>query len=362
MSNSLPFAKAGEDGVTDRLSDQKRCWRQVGEYVRENKIKHVFLVGDIYDKAKVDPITLAETTKSLSLLAQDAQVYVMAGNHDAESVRGGRYNVEYLQAIEGISYIKAGEVLQHPSSGMDVNFWPVEYMPAKETRGELEKIRAKIKDTSAINVLLFHNSVIGCKHLAWVCDDGLTQDEMLDGFDYAIGGHFHTQQFFGPGERGMYTGSWMQFDFGDSGDKRGFLDVTFGNKIKVKHVRLDAPRFWIGEWKSPLEWPKRAKAGDYIRFDLECTHAEYTLVKPDIAKVIEAAQSAGYNVQCRQKPIYHHAQRIVEPELDRMNLLDITKRYVKSDFVDVESLNRVALAKLGVEIMEEAQHDLRNNR
>jgi DNA repair exonuclease SbcCD nuclease subunit len=204
MSNSLPYARPAEDGRTDRLNDQLDMFQTVGRYARDNpEIKGAFLNGDTFDKSKPDPVTLVETIGAIRELARIVPVYILPGNHDAcNSLKGERFNVELFDHIGDdvdITYMETGS----PVHLGDVTFWPIEFMPASETMARVKEMRDRVNSPTyvkagATNVLLFHNAVVGCQHLSWVCDDGILAEELCEGWDYVIGGHFHTHQDFGP--------------------------------------------------------------------------------------------------------------------------------------------------------------------
>lgn len=352
-SNALPYSRPSADGRTDRLDHQLANWDQMREYALKHKVDGVFLLGDLFDKARLDPVTLAETAAALRRLAEVAPLNILPGNHDALTIKGERFNVEVFKNIDGIRYIDA----EQPLDVGPVVFWPLEYMTAEATREQLEGMRLVIRESGCgPNVLLFHNSVIGCSHLAWLCDDGLTPDEMLEGFDWAIGGHFHTHQRFGDGDRGMYCGAWMQHDFGDVGEDRGFWDITWKDgKRKDKLVTAQSPKFHTAE---PAVIPETAERGDYIRWEVHCTHAEYEGVREQLEKAKGLAFKRGFRVDYKHKPVYQHAARIVTTdEMSTVSMREMVDRYVDSDDIELGQLKAKRLKRLGAEIMAEAEID-----
>lgn len=352
MSNGLSYALPSEDGRTDRLDHQLKEWLHMRDYALEVEVDGIFLLGDLFDKAKLDPVTLAETTNALLELSEAAVVYILPGNHGAVSIKGERFNVEIFKNIGSrIRYIdQMTPIRQGP-----ITFWPLEYMPRLATLAALKTIRTSVADDPGeVNVLLFHNSVVGCSHLAWLCDDGITPEELLEGFDYAIGGHFHTHQKFGDAQQGMYTGAWMQHDFGDRGEKRGFWDIKFKHdgSIYRKHIRSQTPRFWYAD---PYTVPKKAKSGDYVRWEIEATHADFERARPDLEDAKREHQKAGYHVEFKPKYIYQHTARIVETdEMADVGMAEMVSRYVGSDHVEKGTLDLARLKSLGAEIMAEA--------
>ena len=93
FSNSLPGAIPGENGVTNRLQDQINLFDELCEIVREEKITDVFVLGDIFDKSIVDPITLTTAMNCFRNLSNFACVQILSGNHDSNG------NERYLTEV-----------------------------------------------------------------------------------------------------------------------------------------------------------------------------------------------------------------------------------------------------------------------
>lgn len=352
MSNKLPYAAPSERGHTDRLDHQIAIWKQMMEYAAEFPIDGVYLLGDLFDKAYLDPVTLVETVKAICNLACVTKVYILPGNHDASSVRGERFNVEMFAELgDRVTYLRSTESLKFPA----VRFWPIEYMTQDATRTALARIRTKLGPKSR-NVLLFHNAVVGCQHLSWLCDDGLEADGLLEGFDEAIGGHFHTHQTFGSSGKGMYCGSWMQHDFGDIDERRGFWDITWteGKRGREdKFVESCAPKFWRADAPGI---PDNCQAGDYLRWEVKGTYAEYESVRGELEKAKQALK--GIHVSYLHKLVHQHKERIVvrdgDTEHPGISMREMIHRYPDAEGVEVGTLESARLKALGAEIWEEA--------
>lgn len=350
MTNSLPYARPSESGRTDRLDDQLAMWEQMKAYAAAKAVDGIFLLGDLFDKARPDPVTLVETIKAVVGLSSVARVYVLPGNHDAHTIRGGRFNVELFGTYERVKYLETGV----PVDLQGVMFWPLEYMPVDASIVQLKELRDRASAiTTHKHVLLFHNSVVGCEHLSWVCDDGIHSDEMCLGWDWVIGGHFHTHQSFGPKLNGMYCGAPMQHNFGDSGEERGFWDLTWrGNERKDKLVVVRAPRFWTADVGVV---PSEAKPGDYIRWIVEATPSDFLAQRSSLEELKKQASEMGMKVDWVFHPIRHHKKRLEKPTGKKLTADDLIKRYVKSPDVEKGSLPSRELIALGRELLQEAR-------
>lgn len=343
-SNRLPYAKPIGDGVTDRLQDLVELIGRINDTAKEHRVDASFILGDTFDRSLVDAVTLTHTAKALS--STPVPLYIMAGNHDANSIRGGRFTVEAFGAIEHARLNYLSEVLS-PRSWL--NFIPIPFMTVSEAERKI-KAAKKARDKKATNVLLFHNSVLGCDHLEWTCDDGLEAKLLTTGFNYALGGHFHEHQVFGKKENGMYVGAPMHHNFGDRGRPAGFWIIDFyeDGEADFDFIEGHAPKFHVvKELKRDEDWQK----GDYVRVEIEATHADWTRKKMEVKTFCDGLD--GIRASYKHKPIYHHKKRLSSVKTDEGVTLDkALGEYVEGAGTVTGRLNVKRLKRLGLEILQ----------
>ncbi len=327
MSNKLPHARTGADGITDRLKDQIRMWEALWEYMQEHGIEHVWILGDLFDRALVDAATLTATVKALVRIASaGGTVRIVPGNHDTDDSKASRFVVDALDSmgLDGmISYGGIVDGVGHVDGIFPfadwLTLWPMPYAPIADNRDYLAKIAPEVAKTPG-SVLLMHNSIVGARHMGWSCDAGLDADEVCAGFDAVISGHFHTAQEFG--SCGRYLGAPMQFSFGDEGETRGFWDVTFRRsksgpvEIDWDLVCVEAPEFWTVTWEDlvkigaghyPLE---HVREGDYVLIEVKVTAAEFEKLRRAVDMHVEDLEEQGFKVKVYHNVVYHHETRL----------------------------------------------------
>lgn len=361
MSNSLPNAKPGENGVTDRLRDQKMLWGRIFESAREHNVEAIFVQGDLFDHPRVDPITLRETIASME--DPPVHIFFIGGNHDGVNTRGERFLVEALDSFGDFHYMKTGVAFE-PRPWL--SFWPLEFAPMDRTR---EALKAMDLDTDDVNVLLMHNSVIGCTHVGWTCDDGMEPDDVfLKAFDHVLSGHFHDPQEFG--DQGRYLGAPMHHHFGDVGRQAGFWIMEFhedGTRDET-FIDGDAPRFHTMDWDEEARsdflssWrieEECANPGDFIRIKVTSTHAELTKLKPAVEEFVADMRHEGMRARWVHDPVYHHTRRIVaDDDLDGSASISATSMvgaYVEAAEVDTTGLDMKKLRSVGRGILREVE-------
>lgn len=353
MSNKLPEAVMTDNDVTDRLRDQMRLWKQVKRSAVELEVDSVNVLGDVFDQSRVDAVTLAATCAAVRSLSQAAPVYIQGGNHDAVSIHGGPFTVEFFGALklDRIHYVSGPGQVPTPDW---LRFWPVPYGSVNRTRKLLAEYRKQMKrDRRACEVVLLHHSILGCTHEGWKCDSGLTPEEAREGFDYSLSGHFHTTQFFGEDRRGLYLGSPLHFRFDDAERKAGWWKISFfkDRPWETKFISSRLPRF------RQVTWPEKAakyRAGDYLRISVVATHAEYALLKPKAQAYCNELIAAGVRASLHHKPLYHHAKRLkgAKKKGAKQSILHVVDQYVEAIGVDTSGLESKRLQRMGKQAIE----------
>lgn len=348
MSNTLPHAKqVNAFGVTDRLADQLALWGRVYRAAERAQCEAIYILGDLFDHSRTDAITLTETFRILS--KAPVPLFVVPGNHDGVNTRGERFTVEALAEIEGCTYMQTGEpYCPRPW----LTFWPMEFSPIEKTRAALKAMKPS---GDGVNVLLMHNSIVGCTHGGWTCEEGhgLEAAELTEAFDYVYSGHFHDPQVFGRGGKGRYLGAPMHHRFDDIGRKAGFWVVEYRESGARKEVFVDgaAPRFHVLDFGDGAELD--ARRGDYVRVRVRCTHAELIKQKEAAELQVEALTAKGLRANWVHDPVYHHTTRIVSKKSGKVEVLPPRKMvsgYVEAVEVDTTGLDRKALKQLGRDI------------
>lgn len=358
MSNSLPHARQTDKrGVTDRLADQLALWERVFAAAVRARCEHIFIQGDLFDHSRTDAITLTETFRAIG--RAPVPVFVVPGNHDGVNTRGERFTVEALSEIKGCRYMETGEIF---SPRPWLTFWPLEFSPIERTREALKAMKLK---RDATNVLLMHNSIVGCTHCGWTCEEGqgLDPNELTEHFDHVLSGHFHDPQKFG--RNGRYLGAPMHHRFDDVGRPAGFWIMEWRQSGERKEVFVDggAPRFHTVSFADKEACADlKARSGDYVRVIVRCTHAK--LVKRQIAAVrfVEELTAKGLRASWVHDPVYHHVSRLPKAKGDAVEVLTPRKMvpsYVEAVEVDTSGLDRKALKQLGREIFVSVEGEWR---
>jgi DNA repair exonuclease SbcCD nuclease subunit len=356
MSNSLPHARQTDRrGVTDRLADQLALWARVFRTAERARCEEIFIQGDLFDHSRTDAITLTETFRALG--KSPVPVSIVPGNHDGVNTRGERFTVEALSEIKGCRYMETGEMY---SPREWLTFWPLEFSPLERTRAALKLFELK-RDVT--NVLLMHNSIVGCTHSGWTCEDGMGLDaaELTDHFDHVLSGHFHDPQLFG--RNGRYLGAPMHHRYDDVGRPAGFWVMEFRKSGVRKEVFVDGgcPRFHVVRFEARDEELK-ARPGDYVRVVVRCTHTKLVKRQVAAARYVDALTARGLRASWVHEPVYHHVSRLPTTKSGAVEVLTPRKMvpsYVDAVEVDTSGLDAKALKGLGRDIFTAVEGEWR---
>jgi len=360
FSNALPHAKPGFDGgLTDRLGDELRVLDQMFETAEREKADAVFLLGDLFDKPRPDPIALREVVKRLVRSRFD--LFVLDGNHDAQTLHGGVFVTEVFGAL-GHAHITHLSISSPITPRPWLTLQPLPYSNHELARARLADLASEPKPEGSTRVALIHQAIIGAKHQGWTCDDGLDGEEVARGFDYVFAGHFHTHQEFSGG-RGMYLGAPMHHHFGDVGDElRGWWVVTFGpnGEVERRHVPSKAPRFHVFAAAPGKLWDRawldQTAEGDYVRIDVECTGAEWASLAGEVAETEKALSEAKRFPRVHHKPVYHHVRRMALRDGMEAGAMmrEALSAWLDGPAVVGETMDRDQLRAVGLELFEDA--------
>ncbi len=333
-------------------------WERVHQTAREYKPKAMYVLGDLFDKSLVDAVTLKCTVEAL--VASPVPVIVLPGNHEAVSTQGGRFTVEALGRMgnKRIRYVGSGDELLIDDW---LRFWPIEYSTPDRALARINAIRESFATAARlpVEVLLLHHSILGCKHLGWTCDDGMEADDVVEGFNYSLSGHFHDAQPFGTDGTGMYLGAPMHHRMDDEGRPAGYWIMDFNDDGTRGEAFIDgaAPHFHSASWKGTAAKTKhKATAGDYLRVVVEATHADWTSSKPAVAEYVERLKGEGIRATFKHRPIYHHDVRIASSTVGAKVSMDaMLSSYVDSADVDTSGMDVEMLKRIGRQALEEAR-------
>lgn len=195
---------------------------QVITYARNNGIKNVIFLGDLFDAAEPTQKQVSDFIAFLFSL-QPLNVYIIPGNHDYEHI--SHNSLEILNFLVSVKLIPHVQLFLQPTDAL-IDGVPFSFLPWPHHN----KKKLRMRKGPAINIA--HIEQAGAlRDNGNVIEEGVVLNTKRD---YWIIGHLHRKQ---EKDRVFYPGTLFQRTFGEPLPK-GFSHsiIKYGsNGLKVKH-------------------------------------------------------------------------------------------------------------------------------
>jgi DNA repair exonuclease SbcCD ATPase subunit/predicted phosphodiesterase len=217
--------------MSDRLRDIAAFFLRL----IKSRPERVIILGDVFDKRRLDAVTLKVGTRLLLKLAEVCPVYIVPGNHDTEDAAGNHNTVQYLTALGAsrLFVMQRGEVVH--LDGIAFHAFP--YLTPGRFGEMVEK--QELVDGKR-NVALFHQAVEGSMQGGTPFPSRIPPS-LFKRFDLALGGHVHHRQTIG---NVVFVGSTYNVDFREANEAQGYhkLNTT---TLDLEFVPSEMPRFRV---------------------------------------------------------------------------------------------------------------------
>lgn len=223
----MPFTTISQrtDMGIERRLDQRRAFKKVIEFVKNNNVDFLFITGDLYEQEYIKQSTI-DYINNLFKEIIDTRVLIVPGNHDPLLVNSFYNNYNWSDNVkifsENIEKVKFGEFCIY-GFGFE-----------KYELYDSDKILNNIQlDANKVNILISHGDVYNNSKYNYISDNNLKK------FDYVFLGHIHKRDEY-------YPGSLISLGFDEPGE-HGFLygEIFDKNNIDKKIVPVDDKEFII---------------------------------------------------------------------------------------------------------------------
>lgn len=199
----------------------KRFYNEVFfPYLKENNIKHIVQLGDVFDRRKfVNYQTLNQCQSYFFEPLNDSfSSWLLVGNHDTYYKNTNEVNSLNLLLKQYTNVSQVNSPTEVEFDGLSILMVP---WICQENYNEV----MHAMENSRSQILVGHFEIEGFEmHKGAYCDRGISP-EMFSKFDIVLSGHFHTKS-----SRGniFYTGTPYEMTWSDFEDKKGFhiFDTT----------------------------------------------------------------------------------------------------------------------------------------
>ena len=217
-------------GETRRL-EQRKVFKEIINYIKENEIEYMFIAGDLYEHEYVRKSTVEYIKKCFSEIP-NTKIFITPGNHDPY-IKDSIYDDTYFGS--NVYVFKEPELSKYEDD--DVAIYGMAFDGFYMNNSALED--AKPENKNKINILIAHADLNGTKD-----EDGLLYNPIAErylkdtGFEYIALGHIHKNNFF-DNEDYVYPGSTISFGFDELGNHGVVVGEITKNSITKEIVKFD---------------------------------------------------------------------------------------------------------------------------
>ena len=239
MHFDIPFTSLNMKGDLGdiRRIEQRKIFKKIIDYIKENNIDYFFISGDLYEHEYTKKSTIDYINNCFEEIP-NTKIFIAPGNHDPY-VLGSYY---YIYNWASNVYIFKGDVEKKELD--EVNIYGMAFTSFYMEGIELNSIEKL--DFNKPNIFLVHCDLNGPRD-----ENGFTYNNINEtklnslGFDYIAMGHIHKTNFEPEGKnKTIYPGSPISMGFDELG-KHGMIagEISSIGEVNLQFVRLDEREF-----------------------------------------------------------------------------------------------------------------------
>ena len=237
MHFDSPFVNLSEKDIMGDLRrlEQRKVFKKIIEYIKENNIKYFFISGDLYEHKYIKQSTIEYINKLFEEIPE-ANIYIAPGNHDPYTKNSyyNKYNWSENVKIFGPKVEKI--------ETQDANIYGYGFDDFYCSDSGVENI--EIEQTEKPNILIIHGNIDGS-----TIEDmqyNSMSKKMLEekGFDYVALGHIHKKDYnTEENQKIVYPGSTISLGFDELGEHGMIVGDVEKNKLETQFIKLDDKQF-----------------------------------------------------------------------------------------------------------------------
>lgn len=230
----MPFTVLNKNDLAEnRRLDQRKVFKKVIDYIKENNIEMLFITGDLYENEYVRKSTIEYINDCFKQIP-NTKIYITPGNHDPY-LNNSYYNQyswnENVKIFTQMEKVQINKNIDLYGYGFTSFYSKVTNLPQS-------------LDTSKTNILLMHADLNGATKENVEYNPILESTLMLSGFDYIALGHIHKNNVY-ENKKIVYPGSLISGGFDELG-KHGMVVGKINEidrKITREFIPLDNKEF-----------------------------------------------------------------------------------------------------------------------
>ena len=233
MHFDSPFVNLSDKDVLGDLRrlQQRKIFKKVIEYIKQNNIEYLFISGDLYEHKYVKLSTIQYINNFFKEIS-NTKVFISPGNHDPY-IKNSYYNKFNWNDNVRIFDSKIEKIQNE-----NINIYGYGFDDFYCTESGIENL--ELDDAEKINILIMHGTVDGASIEEKQYNSISRKILEEKGFDYIALGHIHKSDY---STNIVYPGSTASLGFDELGEHGMIVGEIEKGNLKIEFVPLDEEQF-----------------------------------------------------------------------------------------------------------------------
>ena len=235
MHFDSPFTTLSDKGNLgeQRRLEQRKIFKKVIEYIKENKIEYLFISGDLYEHNYIRKSTI-EYINNLFKEIENTKIFISPGNHDPILKKSYYKNFIWNKNV----HIFNSEIKKISTEEADIYGFGFDDFYC--TNSGIENLN--IENPEKLNILIIHGTLNGANVEEMQYNSMSSSMLESKGFNYVALGHIHKNNFISNGKI-IYPGSTISLGFDELGDHGMVVGEINKTENKLEFIKLDETEF-----------------------------------------------------------------------------------------------------------------------
>ncbi len=215
--------------------EQRKVFKKVIEYIKENKIEYLFIAGDLYEQQYIRKSTI-EYINNLFKEIPQTKIYISPGNHDP-NLKNSYYNK--FKWNENVKIFGSEfEKIEEP----EADIYGYGFNDFYCTDCKIQDLQ--IENKNKLNILVIHMTIDGA-NLEEKQYNSIPKKLLEEkGFDYVATGHIHKLDYNTyENQKIVYPGSTVALGFDELGKHGMIVGEIEKNLLNLKFIPLSETEF-----------------------------------------------------------------------------------------------------------------------
>lgn len=235
MHFDSPFITLSDKGNLgeQRRIEQRKIFKKVIEYIKENKIEYLFISGDLYEHQHIRKSTI-EYINNLFKEIENAKIFISPGNHDPYLKKSYYATFNWNKNV----HIFGPKIEKIELEEIDIYGYGFDDFYCSNSNIET----LQIQNPQKINILVMHGTLDGSNTEDMQYNSMSTTMLKQKGFNYIALGHIHKNNF-DTNCNIIYPGSMISLGFDELGEHGIIAGEINLAQNKLEFIKMDETEF-----------------------------------------------------------------------------------------------------------------------